>query len=61
MSIGVISRAAPTLNLFAIGLPLTIVVGLIVLFITLPSLEVSLIFLLEEATNTINSLWLMVN
>lgn len=61
MSIGVISRAAPTLNLFAIGLPLTIVVGLIVLIITLPSLEVSLIFLLEQATATINSLWLMVN
>lgn len=56
LSIGVISRAAPTLNLFAIGLPMTLLVGLLVLTATLPSLEGSLLFLLQESLLAIDRL-----
>lgn len=61
LSIGVISRAAPTLNLFAIGLPLTMLVGFLVLFATLPTLQDSLLFLLEQALLSVDRLLLMVN
>lgn len=49
LSFGVISRAAPTLNLFAVGFPLTLVFGLAVLQFALPSLQVVLAGLLESA------------
>lgn len=61
LSIGVISRAAPTLNLFAIGLPMTMLAGFLVLFATLPTLQGSLVFLLEQALLSIDRLLLMVN
>lgn len=35
---GVITRAAPQLNLFAVGFPITILIGFIVILLTLPSL-----------------------
>ncbi|MDT8438380.1 MAG: flagellar biosynthetic protein FliR [Wenzhouxiangellaceae bacterium] len=53
VSIGVISRAAPTLNLFAIGLPSTILVGMVMLLITLPSFGQSVTWLIERALETI--------
>lgn len=56
LSIGVISRAAPTLNLFAIGLPTTMMVGFLVLVATLPTLQESLLFLLEEALLSVDRL-----
>jgi flagellar biosynthetic protein FliR len=36
---GLISRAAPTLNIFAVGFPVTIVFGLVVLQIGLPGVQ----------------------
>lgn len=59
LAIGVISRAAPTLNLFAVGLPMTMLVGFMVLFLTLPTLQETLLFLLEEALLTIDRLLLL--
>jgi len=38
IAMGVMSRAAPTLNLFAVGFPVTLMLGLIVLERTLPAL-----------------------
>jgi flagellar biosynthetic protein FliR len=35
VAFGVISRAAPTLNLFAVGFPITILLGLVILVVTL--------------------------
>ena len=35
-ALGVLSRAAPQLNVFAIGFPITILVGFVVLLLTLP-------------------------
>jgi flagellar biosynthetic protein FliR len=46
LSFGVTSRAAPTLNLFAVGLPITLVFGLVVLLLGLPSMQSSLLDLL---------------
>ncbi|TCO76590.1 flagellar biosynthetic protein FliR [Chromatocurvus halotolerans] len=59
VAIGVVSRAAPTLNLFAIGLPMTMLVGFVVLFLTLPTLQQTLLFLLEEALVSIDRLLLL--
>lgn len=36
LSIGIMTRAAPQLNIFAVGFPITLAVGFLVLFVTLP-------------------------
>jgi flagellar biosynthetic protein FliR len=36
-AMGVISRAAPSLNVFAVGFPLTLLMGIVVLIVLLPS------------------------
>jgi flagellar biosynthetic protein FliR len=45
---GLISRAAPTLNIFAVGFPITIVFGLVVLQIGLPGVQQGFIALLQQ-------------
>jgi len=57
LSIGVISRAAPSLNLFAIGFPMTMLTGFVVLMATLPALANTLASLLEQAFATVSNLW----
>ncbi len=39
LAIGVVSRAAPTLNLFATGLPVVLVFGLVVVLVSLPVVQ----------------------
>ena len=39
LSFGVISRAAPSLNLFAIGFPASLILGLVMVMVTLPLLQ----------------------
>ena len=39
LAFGIVSRAAPTLNLFATGLPISILFGLLVIMATLPVVE----------------------
>lgn len=46
--LGVISRVAPQMNVFAIGFPITLAMGLIGLFLTLPLMEKPLISTLER-------------
>ncbi|MGH8289770.1 MAG: flagellar biosynthetic protein FliR [Steroidobacteraceae bacterium] len=46
LAFGVVSRAAPTLNIFSVGLPVALVLGLIALVAGLPTLETSFIRLL---------------
>jgi flagellar biosynthetic protein FliR len=36
-AMGVVSRAAPSLNVFAVGFPLTLLMGIVVLIVLLPS------------------------
>jgi flagellar biosynthetic protein FliR len=36
-ALGVISRATPTLNVFAVGFPLTLLMGIVIFIILLPT------------------------
>ena len=49
LAFGVVSRAAPSLNLFAIGFPVTLVCGLVIVMFGLPSVQQSFIGLMREA------------
>lgn len=46
---GIMSRAAPTLNLFAVGFPATLALGLVVVLLGLPAVQSSFIKLLGSA------------
>jgi flagellar biosynthetic protein FliR len=49
IAFGVISRAAPSLNLFAVGFPITLVFGLVIILVGLPGLQSSFVRLLSQA------------
>jgi flagellar biosynthetic protein FliR len=57
LSIGVISRAAPSLNLFAVGFPLTMLTGFAIMMISLPALSGTLVYMLEQAFSAVQGLW----
>jgi len=48
MVLGVISRVAPQMNIFSIGFPITLVVGIVGIAITLPMLDKPFVALLEK-------------
>jgi flagellar biosynthetic protein FliR len=56
LAFGVSSRAAPSLNLFSIGLPITLVFGLVVVFLGLPSMQTGFIDLLNSAFQFLHAL-----
>ncbi len=49
LAFGVMSRAAPTLNLFAVGLPISLVFGLGIVLLGLPTVQSGFVKLLKEA------------
>lgn len=49
LAFGVVSRAAPSLNLFAIGFPVTLVGGLLIVLAGLPSMQDAFIQLMRES------------
>jgi flagellar biosynthetic protein FliR len=49
MALGVLTRSAPQLNIFGIGFPITIGVGLLVLLLILPSYAQPFRLLIENA------------
>jgi len=49
LSFGVTSRAAPTLNLFAVGFPVAMLLGFVVIFLSLGSLTENVSRLLDDA------------
>jgi flagellar biosynthetic protein FliR len=49
LAFGVVSRAAPALNLFAIGFPVTLVGGLLVVLAGLPAMQTGFVRLMSEA------------
>ncbi len=53
LSFGVMSRAAPTLNLFAVGFPISMTLGFVIVLLSLPSLTESLSLLLTDAFSLI--------
>lgn len=52
LAFGVMTRAAPQLNIFAVGFPVTLMMGLLVIFFSLPTLLPQLQRLLENALQT---------
>ena len=49
LAFGVMSRAAPTLNLFAVGLPVSLVFGLVIMLVGLPTVQTAFERLLQDA------------
>src|SRR5262245_60879664 len=49
IAFGVMSRAAPSLNLFAVGFPITLVFGLVIITVGLPALQSAFVDLLGKA------------
>jgi flagellar biosynthetic protein FliR len=56
IAFGVITRAAPALNIFAVGFPVTLLAGLVMLIFTTPMVLPHLEELLNRALNTIEQL-----
>lgn len=53
---GAISRAAPSMNLFAVGFPITLSLGFVVIWMSLPTLSDALTALLDAAMTLMRSL-----
>lgn len=49
LALGIISRVAPQMNIFAVGFPITVVVGLVGIAVTLPMLDQPFIALMGRA------------
>jgi flagellar biosynthesis protein FliR len=49
LAFGVVSRAAPSLNLFAIGFPVTLIGGLLIVLAGLPTVQSAFVALMREA------------
>lgn len=56
LAFGVTSRAAPSLNLFAVGFPITLTIGMLVVLLGLPSMQSGLIEMLGSAFQFIATL-----
>jgi flagellar biosynthetic protein FliR len=48
LALGVVSRIAPQMNIFAVGFPVTLVVGLIGIAVTLPMMDQPFMSLMEQ-------------
>ncbi len=53
LAFGVMSRAAPSLNLFAVGFPITLVFGLLVVFVGLPAVQQNFVDLVGLAMDAV--------
>ncbi len=49
LALGIVSRVAPQINIFAVGFPITLVVGLICIAMTLPMLDQPFMALMERS------------
>jgi flagellar biosynthetic protein FliR len=56
VAFGVMSRAAPQLNLFAVGFPITLVFGLVIVIAGLPATQTTFTRLLLDAFDTLRKL-----
>jgi len=56
LAFGVMSRAAPTLNLFAVGFPVTLLAGLLIVYAGLPTVQASFVELMETAFEFVRAL-----
>ena len=58
IALGVLSRVAPTLNLFAVGFPVTLAVGFAVLLFSLPYLSAALSSIFDQGFNAMEQVLL---
>jgi flagellar biosynthetic protein FliR len=56
LAFGVMSRAAPQLNLFAVGLPVSLVFGLTIMWVGLPTVQTGFVALMQEAFGLVHTL-----
>jgi len=56
VAFGVVSRAAPQLNLFAVGFPITLICGLLIVLVGLPSVQANFTELLQRGFVLIQTL-----
>jgi flagellar biosynthetic protein FliR len=56
LAFGVVSRAAPSLNLFAVGLPVTLAVGTAVVLYGLPTMQTGFIEMLRDCMQQLRAL-----
>lgn len=56
LALGVLTRAAPQLNLFAVGFPVTITVGFGLVFLSLPFLSPGFMRVFEQGLNAVGQL-----
>ena len=56
LSFGVMSRAAPTMNLFAVGFPISMLLGFVVLYLTVGGIERTFEGLFPAALDTLSGL-----
>ena len=56
IAFGVISRAAPAMNLLAVGLPISLVFGLVIVLVGLPTVQSGFVKLLQEALMLVRTL-----
>jgi flagellar biosynthetic protein FliR len=56
IALGILTRAAPTLNLFGIGFPITIGVGFVMIALSLPYLATPMVKLLQESIGAIQQI-----
>jgi flagellar biosynthetic protein FliR len=52
--LGVVSRVAPQMNIYAIGFPITLSVGLVGVAVMLPMLEQPFAMLMQQMMNLFN-------
>lgn len=55
IAFGVVTRAAPQLNIFAVGFPVSIMVGFWLVMVSLPSIYTRLVELMESAFSTVQA------
>jgi flagellar biosynthetic protein FliR len=59
LALGILTRAAPQLNLFGIGFPITITVGFVMIALSLPYLSTPLVRLMQEGIDAIGQITVM--
>ena len=57
LGFGVMSRAAPSLNMFAVGFPITLVFGVVIVLLGLPAVQASFISLFANALDFVGALF----
>jgi flagellar biosynthetic protein FliR len=55
LALGIISRVAPQMNIFAVGFPITLLVGLVGIAVTLPMLDQPFMALMERVIEVFGS------